>query len=289
MSVRDLKVATSLEEGQALVDQGYVPMAGGTDLVPRIRHGLLEGACLVAVGHLPELRTWENRDGLLTVGAGTTLATLTRCTVPWLADACRQVASPRVRALATLGGAVLQAPRCSFLNRPPLWRATFGPCLSTGGRACWAGGERCVAQQRSLLGTLLVAVGAQVQFWGRQAQAVEALLPLARFSASRGLVISFSIPLPDAVAVESVRRRGSIDYHDVVVVAARRGSTLRCALGAALPHPVVVPGAEVLSPAQLASAVADLIPRGQPGRLSPTYLRHAATVLIGRALHRVWA
>lgn len=101
-----------LAEAVALVAQGGKVLAGGTDLFVRLRKGL-EPKFLVYLAELPELRTLGERDGGLEVGAAVTHAELLSSPVtarlPILRLALREVGSPAIRAMGTLGGNVVNA------------------------------------------------------------------------------------------------------------------------------------------------------------------------------------
>jgi xanthine dehydrogenase YagS FAD-binding subunit len=119
---------SSLEEASAALGNGARALAGGTELVPQLRDGLLTAERLVDVrGVVP-----SGVDGTA-IGAGTTLAELeVDSTIPdVLREACRLAASPQLRNMGTIGGNLLQATRCWY------WRLKF-PCRLHGGDTCHA-------------------------------------------------------------------------------------------------------------------------------------------------------
>jgi carbon-monoxide dehydrogenase medium subunit len=85
-------------------------IAGGTAVVPLMKHGILRPAVLVSVARVPGLGAIESlADGGVRVGALATHAAVARSPlvrerVPLLAEACGRVASPTIRAMGTLGG-----------------------------------------------------------------------------------------------------------------------------------------------------------------------------------------
>lgn len=86
-------------------------IAGGTGLINLMKQRLVFPEMLVSLHRVPDLGYVEVGDHELKVGAGTSLATierhsLVRTHLPMLASALAEVASPRIRANATLGGAV---------------------------------------------------------------------------------------------------------------------------------------------------------------------------------------
>ncbi len=119
---------SSLEEATASLGDGARALAGGTELVPLLREGIVRADRLVHVsGVVP-----EGVNGT-TIGAGTTLAELEASTeIPdALREACRLAASPQLRNMGTIGGNLLQATRCWY------WRLQF-PCRLHGGDVCHA-------------------------------------------------------------------------------------------------------------------------------------------------------
>jgi xanthine dehydrogenase YagS FAD-binding subunit len=125
---------TTLAEAAAA--EGVV-RAGGTDLV-ELRHRHLHTGDLVDLRDLPGLDTIETTpEGGLRIGARVTLATLatderTVAGYPGLVQAAGGLATPQIRARATLGGSLLQEVRCWYYRHP-----TFG-CLKKGGAVCYA-------------------------------------------------------------------------------------------------------------------------------------------------------
>jgi carbon-monoxide dehydrogenase medium subunit len=94
-----------------LADPGAVLVGGGTSLALLARAGLIEPTRYVSVGGVPELRGIEVVGDTLEIGTATTLRELARDTrvqtsAPAIADAAGKVGNPRVRAVATLGGAI---------------------------------------------------------------------------------------------------------------------------------------------------------------------------------------
>jgi carbon-monoxide dehydrogenase medium subunit len=85
-------------------------IAGGTALVPLMKHAVLRPAVLVSIARVPGLADIAPApSGGLGIGGVATHwavshATLVRERSPLLADACARVASPTVRSMGTLGG-----------------------------------------------------------------------------------------------------------------------------------------------------------------------------------------
>jgi xanthine dehydrogenase YagS FAD-binding subunit len=120
---------SSLEELAALGrESGDHALAGGTELVPQLRDGLVQADRLVQISDVVPRGVRGT-----TIGAGTTLAELEHDPeIPEaLREACRLAASPQLRNMGTIGGNLLQATRCWY------WRLQF-PCRLHGGDVCHA-------------------------------------------------------------------------------------------------------------------------------------------------------
>jgi xanthine dehydrogenase YagS FAD-binding subunit len=220
------------------------PLAGGTDLIPLVRDGL------VAADVLADVRALLPRgiDGTR-IGAGTTLAELERSdAVPdALGEACRLAASPQLRHMGTIGGNLLQATRCWY------WRLAY-PCFLHGGDRCHAragehrehaifGNERCASAHPSDPAAALLALGATVETSARE-------LPLAELYrlptdddrsvvtlAEGELILSVDAPAPDASTYLKAMDRQRYSFPLVGVAAARFGSEVRLGLAGVAPVP----------------------------------------------------
>jgi len=86
---------------------GAVPIAGGTDVMVEINFDTRRPEALLDLNRVPELTSWQLRDGLVHLGAGVTytrLITELGAVLPGLALAARTVGSPQIRNRGTVGG-----------------------------------------------------------------------------------------------------------------------------------------------------------------------------------------
>ena len=106
-------VPTSLDEATAMLAQhpDALILGGGTDLMVEINDGHRRpDGVVMAVGRIPDLRSWRHDPGgaTLTVGAAITyrdlLAEPIASLLPALAEASRTVGSPQIRNAGTLAG-----------------------------------------------------------------------------------------------------------------------------------------------------------------------------------------
>jgi xanthine dehydrogenase YagS FAD-binding subunit len=154
--------------------QGAVVKAGGIDLLDLMKENLLAPLTVVNLKDVPGLETIaEAEGGGLRIGPLVTLAKLAenatmRQRYPALAGAAQVSASPQIRNVATLGGNLLQRPRCWY------FRTEEYRCLRKGGGHCFAiPGENqyhaifdnsvCAIVHPSTAATVLVALGAEVE------------------------------------------------------------------------------------------------------------------------------
>jgi len=161
-------------DGGERSDDVRIVKAGGIDLMDLMKEGLLAPSEVTSLSLTPGLDAIApTADGGLSVGPMVTLARLAadptiRDRYPALADAAGVSASPQIRAVATLGGNLLQRPRCWY------FRSADFRCLRKGGGHCYAiSGENqyhaifdnrfCAIVHPSTSATALVALGAEVE------------------------------------------------------------------------------------------------------------------------------
>ena len=100
---------------EALRNADALVVAGGTDVMPQVHSGKLRWqAALVNINGIDELRGLDERDGVLRIGALTTISALLRSTLVrerlgLLWQACNAFASDQIRNAATLGGNLCNA------------------------------------------------------------------------------------------------------------------------------------------------------------------------------------
>jgi xanthine dehydrogenase YagS FAD-binding subunit len=132
---------TSIDEALTLLkgaDSSTRPLAGGTDLLTLIKADVAGPARLINLKRLPELSDRiEPTPSGLTLGARATLADVENSDVirerySALAEAAAEAATPQLRNVATIGGNLLQRPRCWY------YRNHLFDCWLKGGAECQA-------------------------------------------------------------------------------------------------------------------------------------------------------
>jgi len=263
----ELARAASLEQARELHGKaGSVYKAGGIDLLDHLKERLLEPERLVDLKRVPGLDRIEPQpDGGLRLGPLVTLAGVASSAAvrrghQALAEACALAASPQIRNVATLGGNVLQRPRCWY------YRLESYRCFKKGGETCFAvdgenryhsifGDGPVFAPHPSNAATALVALGASFEILGaRGPRAVAAgeFFTLPSVDATREnvlqpgeLLTAIVLPPPAAGARSTyadVRERPGFDWPLVALAASVRaeGGLVRQAslvLGAVAPYP----------------------------------------------------
>src|ERR1035437_9754645 len=118
ITVADAMTATSDAAGGRATS---VVKAGGIDLLDLLKENLLAPTKIVNLRNIAGLATVEENAGGLRMGSMATLASLAAHPVvrqrsPALAEALQNSASPQIRNVATLGGNLLQRPRCWYFR-----------------------------------------------------------------------------------------------------------------------------------------------------------------------------
>lgn len=131
---------STLKEACALLAElgdSASPLAGGTDLLVKMKRKILAPRHVVSLGHLNEIRNVEMLHGGFKIGALVTAGRITesdelRKTLPGLYEGALSLGSPLVRNLATLGGNIVSARPAADL--PPPLMAYGGNVLVTNGQ-----------------------------------------------------------------------------------------------------------------------------------------------------------
>ncbi|MCX6054276.1 MAG: xanthine dehydrogenase family protein subunit M [Chloroflexi bacterium] len=115
---KEYYLATTLDEALILLDKYKTKakiIAGGTDLVLRIQERKITGIeVLVDISRVSEIKTIQEDDRWITIGAGVTLAELSRSVcintqATLLSKAAGLIAGKQIRNVATVGGNVVNA------------------------------------------------------------------------------------------------------------------------------------------------------------------------------------
>jgi xanthine dehydrogenase YagS FAD-binding subunit len=160
-----------------LAQPGHMALAGGVDTLDLLKQQIVAPRTLVDLSALKELQGIDAaRDGGLRLGALARLDEvaghpMVRARFVALAEAAGEAATPQIRNLGTVGGNLLQRPRCWYFRNPDI------VCLKKGGHICYAisglnryhailGGGPSFIVHPSNLAPALIAFGASVRITG---------------------------------------------------------------------------------------------------------------------------
>ncbi|MEO8295918.1 MAG: FAD binding domain-containing protein [Gemmatimonadota bacterium] len=204
-------------------------VAGGTDLYPNMKRRQQTPAHLIDVRGIRDLSSVErSHSGGLIIGAGVTLSKLIHHPLvmefwPVLAEAAREISTPILQNMGTVGGNLLLDTRCNYYDQNYEWRKAIDFCMKKDGAICWVApsSPRCWAVQSSDLAPVMVALDARVRLRGVEGERV---IPVRTLYNDDG--IQFLTKLPDELLVsievpslegcratyKKLRRRGSFDF-----------------------------------------------------------------------------
>jgi xanthine dehydrogenase YagS FAD-binding subunit len=276
----ELRLPSSLDEATSALGNGSRALAGGTDLVPLLRDGIVHADTLVQIGDVVPRGVNGSR-----IGAGTKLAELeVDPQIPTaLREACRLAASPQLRAMGTIGGNLLQATRCWY------WRLQF-QCYLHGGGRCHAkdgvhrehaifGNDLCASAHPSDVAAALVALGATLTTTTRQLLVADLYrLPTEENRSlttleDDELILELDVPSADASVYLKAMDRRKWAFPLVGVAAANRAGEIQIALAGVAPIPWAL---------QTPDALDDATPLA-----GTTYKVDIARALVRRALEEV--
>ena len=237
-------------------------LAGGTDLLIRLRDGTFAPAVVVDVKRILEMApAISSADGWVRVSAGTTMTQIMESPVvrgvfPALAESARYVGSVQIRNRATLAGNQCNASPAADTATPLL-----------------------------VYGAVMVAVG----------QGGERRIPLDEFFVRSGvttlgageLVTAIELPLPSGARRSAFQRRTRRRGHDlasVTVSVARSDDGVRLAYGSLGPRPRLLVGPAGSEEALLEQAVREATPSPTSMRAGPEYRLAMLRVLGRRAI-----
>ncbi len=244
-------------------------LAGGTDLIPNIRRGIVAPPTVIDLAGIAEMRAIESLDGGLRIGATVTLAQLAadqrvRTAYGGLCQAAGGIAANTHRQFGTVGGNLCLDTRCVFYNQSEWWRRANDYCLKSKGDVCYVApkGSHCFAAFSGDLAPAFLVLGAEVEIASKSGVRI---VPLTAIYQDDGIdylllkpdemIAAVRIPaLPDGFKTGYAKShvRSAIDFPlaGVAVGLRREGEAvaeLRVALTGTNSMPLVVEGTEGLT------------------------------------------
>ena len=159
---------------------GTLLLAGGTDLIVNMKHGVIQPKRLINLKAIPKLAYISDAKDGLKIGALTTLHDLASSPLiqekySTLSQAAREVAAYAHQTMGTLGGNLCQGNRCRFYNQSVFWRGTRSTCYKAGGEVCHVvpapptGGRKpkeCHSTYCGDIAPVLIAMGTRIKLAG---------------------------------------------------------------------------------------------------------------------------
>jgi xanthine dehydrogenase YagS FAD-binding subunit len=259
---RDLPHTVKLLDGR-----NHAALAGGVDLLDLLKQKIVAPSSLVNLKGLGGMDVIESdgnggvRIGALVKLREVAVSPILRQRYGAVAESAAQAATPQVRNLATVGGNLLQRPRCWYFRNPDV------NCLKKGGERCYAlgglnryhailGGGPSFIVHPSNLAPALIAFGASVKLLGPGGERtieLEQFFTLPKIDPAREnvlkpgeVLIEVTIPAPARGAGSAyieAREKQSFDWPLVSVAAivvsddAHRVRDVRVVMGAVAPIP----------------------------------------------------
>jgi 4-hydroxybenzoyl-CoA reductase beta subunit len=257
---RTLKEALEMLADHA--DQAAL-LAGGTDLIVRMKQRLAQPAFLISLKDLKDLNYIRRENGFIVIGAMTPLVSLLdskliKTHFPALAHAARLIGAPSIQHVrGTIGGNLCLQTRCLYYNQSAFWRSGRSPCHKDHGKICYAeeNSDRCRSANQSDGACALMALGAGIVLESTRGKRT---LPIEDFFTGKGetpfaaasdeLVTEIRISVPgkgEGNSFQKLTYRSAVDFALVSAaawVAVKKGkfSRARLAVGGAGASPLLL-------------------------------------------------
>ena len=251
-------------------------LAGGTDLLVRMKKGLLKPKVLISLKALNELSYINKKDGCIKIGARTSIADiiasdLIQKKAKALFQACEKIGAITIQHYrGTIGGNILQDNRCHHYNQSDFHRSGRQACHKDGGKICYAREEadRCNSTCQSDGATALMTLNAKIILARKGG---ERTVDLADFYTTDGIM---------PFAMESHELLKEI----IIPIEGGQSAYQRLAYRSAIDYPIVCAGVLLKLSDTQKNEIDDVrIVVGAMGR-SPLFLAQASSSLKGKKL-----
>ncbi|MBW1767868.1 MAG: FAD binding domain-containing protein, partial [Deltaproteobacteria bacterium] len=133
----------SIEEASTILrdEPGAKILAGGTDILPNMKHKVELPSVVVNIKKIPDLNFIRQDNGAIRIGALTSLKKVYESPIiaenlSALASAASSVGSYHHQAMGSIGGNICQQNRCKYFNQSQWWRSGRPTCFKAGGEIC---------------------------------------------------------------------------------------------------------------------------------------------------------
>lgn len=238
-------------------------IAGGTDLIVRMKQRLVDPAFLISLKNLQELDFIRQDNGIAAIGAMTPLSSLLdsdliKANFPALLEAIKVIGAPSVQHFrGTIGGNLCLQTRCLYYNQSAFWRSGRTRCHKDNGETCYAeeNSDRCRSANQSDGACALMALGAKVILLSNRGKRI---LPMEEFFTGKGenpfsaepdeMVTELQVPIAakgQGSSFQKLTYRSALDFalvSSAVWLALEKGkiSGARIAIGGAGASPLLL-------------------------------------------------
>lgn len=256
----------NLSEGLKIMEtyrNECVILAGGTDLLPRMKQGLTKPPYVMSLKLINDLDYIHKENGMIKIGARTSIASLIhsdkiQSDFPAFLQSLQAIGAPTIQhSRGTIGGNICQQSRCLFYNQSAFWRSGRQLCHKAGGKTCYAvkDSDRCHATFQSDTAPALIALNASVTLTKFSGNRTIPLLDLYSGFGEHPLTIEpneilteIQFPMPQSnfgSAYHRIAYRSAIDYPIAsaavsLQVMQSRITNVRMAIGAVSRSPLLL-------------------------------------------------
>jgi 4-hydroxybenzoyl-CoA reductase subunit beta len=205
-------------------------LAGGTDLLVRMKKRLERPSFLISLKGLRQLRYIRQEPDRLAIGAMTPLAAILESQViakryPALHRAAQRIGASTIqRFRGTIGGNLCLQTRCIFYDQSAFWRSGRTPCHKDHGQTCYAeeNSDRCRSANQSDGACALTALDAGIVLTSKRGRRV---LKTEDFFTGKGeapfarepdeMVTEIHVPLPrdgEGSSFQKLTFRSAVDF-----------------------------------------------------------------------------
>ncbi|MFH0728345.1 MAG: FAD binding domain-containing protein [Pseudomonadota bacterium] len=251
-------------------------LAGGTDLLVRMKKGVLKPKVLISLGYLEELSFIKKEKDSIIIGSRTPLADiiasgLIQIEATALFQACEKIGAVTIQLhRGTIGGNILQDNRCHHYNQSAFHRSGRQACHKDGGKICYAREEadRCNSTCQSDGACALVGLDAWITLSSKDRKRTIRLAELYTDEGIKPHAIE-----PDELLLEII-----------IPVNGGRSAYQRLSYRSAIDYPIVCAAVLLIPSVKTADEIGEArIVVGAMGR-SPLFIAPASASLPGKKL-----
>ena len=265
----------TVDEALGQLSDGAAIKAGGIDLLDLMKDGIVSPPKLVSIQNVKSLHRVESSDRGLHLGPLTTLSEIAdhpeiRRRYAALSDAAGHAATPQVRNMATVGGNLMQRPRCWYFRSTDFdcrKKGTSDECHALQGENQYhavVNNKSCAMVHPSSTAVPLLAMNAQVELTSKRGKRMVAMsefyVPPEKSLVNETVVqpgeiiTAVFVPAPESGTRSAYQKYGEKESFDwpladagvVLVMDGARCLKASIVLGVAAPTPIRSSAAEAI-------------------------------------------